>query len=172
MISSVSPGGKADQSGVVHIGDLLLEVNGTPVMELSFPEIMEVIKAAGRPLKMKLKPRPWITEIFKAEQQVIEHVIKPAGGSVKAVSAPSTMRSPKSKFLKFGKMGFSDMVESAVITNKFLDHVDTHAKTLKHRDVQIHKKGLAARKKLEARIARRQGRPVPGSTEVRNHATL
>ena len=170
MISSVAPGGKAEALGTVHIGDLLLEVNGTMVSELQFPEIMDVIKSVGRPLTMKLKPRPWITEIFNAEQQVIEHIVKPVGG-VAAPQAP-WKRSPKSKFLKFGKMGFSDMVESAVLTDKFLAHVDTHAKTAKHRQVQMAKKGIAARKKLEARIARRQGRTVNGGKNTKTHANL
>ena len=170
MISSVAEGGQAEKSGKVHVGDLLVEVNGTNVVELQFPEIMEVIKSVGRPLVMKLKPRPWITEIFKAEQQVIQHVIKPAGGVAAPSKAP--FRSPKSKFLKFGKMGFSDMVESAVLTDRFLSHVDTHAKTAKHRQVNVAKRGIAARKKLEARIARRQGRVVEGEKTVKTHANL
>ena len=172
MISSVAPGGQADMSGKVHVGDLLVEVNGTNVVELQFPEIMDVIKSVGRPLVMKLKPRPWITEIFKAEQQVIQHVIKPAGGMAAPSAAKTPFRSPKSKFLKFGKMGFSDMVESAVLTDKFLSHVDTHAKTAKHRQVNVAKRGIAARKKLEARIARRQGREVEGMKNVKTHANL
>lgn len=173
MISSVAPGGKAEQTGNVHIGDLLLEVNGTNVMDLQFPEIMDVIKSVGRPLTLKLKPRPWITEIFKAEQQVIQHVVKPVGApSSAAGKIPCPKRSPKSKFLKFGKMGFSDMVESAVLTDKFLAHVDVHAKTAKHRQVNVAKRGIAARKKLEARIARRQGRAVSGRNDTKTHANL
>jgi len=42
-----------------------------------FNEIMDTgtIKSVGRPLKFKLKSRPWITEAFNAGQQLIEPVV-------------------------------------------------------------------------------------------------
>ena len=179
MISSVAKGGKADLTGNVHIGDLLLEVNGVPVAEKQFSEIMEQIKLVGRPLTLKLKPRPWITEIFKAEQQVIEHVVKPkfnpnapTSGMQRSPSKSPFMKNPKSKFLKFGKAGFSDMVTSAVLTNKFMDHADTHAKTKRVHEVKQAKRGIAARKKLERRIAQRNGKPMPGEKKKKTHANL
>ena len=176
MISSVAKGGKADMTGNVHVGDLLLEVNGHPVADKQFNEIMDTIKSVGRPMILKLKPRPWITEIFNAEQQVIEHVVKPAYGKGNP-SAPNAKKSPfgknpKSKFLKFGKMGFSDMVSSAVLTDKFSQHAEIHAKTLKVKKIKQQKRAIAARKKLERRIAKRNGTVLPGEKKQKTHAAL
>jgi hypothetical protein len=184
MISSVAKGGKAEATGNVHIGDLLLEVNGTRVSDKQFSEIMDKIKEVGRPLILKLKPRPWITEIFKAEQQVIEHIVKPKASS-RSPSAPTNsvfggsgkggfgkLRNPKSKFLKFGKMGFSDMVSSAVLTEKFTKHAEVHAKTSRVKMIETQKRKIAARKKLERRIATRMGKPLPTDKAKKTHANL
>ena len=179
MISSVAPGGKAESTGNVHVGDLLLEVNGMHVGDKQFSAIMDRIKEVGRPLTLKLKPRPWITEIFKAEQQVIEHVVKPKnsasppvfGGGHKS-GFGGKLRNPKSKFLKFGKMGFSDMVTSAVLTDKFSQHAETHAKTSRVKDIKNEKRAIAARKKLERRIAKRSGKPMVQAKNSKTHANL
>jgi hypothetical protein len=175
MISSVAPGGKAETSGNVHIGDLLMEVNGTHVTTLDFAEIMDEIKKVGRPLTLKLKPRPWITEIFKAEEQLIEHVVKPAHP---ASQAPPKFggfgKTPKSRFLKFGKMGFTDMVKSAQQVDAFMKHADLHAKTSRVHAITTQKRGIAARKKLERRIAKRMGleQQKGGSKAAKTHASL
>ena len=179
MISSVAKGGKAEATGNVHVGDLLLAVNGQRVEEMQFQQIMEVIKSVGRPLTLRLKPRPWITEIFNAEQQVIEHVVKPVKPKLpaeKAMGAASPFAkrgSPKSKFLvKAGFTGFSDMVESAVLTNRFMDRMDVHAKTARVHAVGVQKRSIAARKKLEKRIALRMGKPVDLGKPPKTHANL
>ena len=57
MISSVAKGGQADMTGNVHVGDLLLEVNGNPVADKQFNEVMDTIKSVGRPLIFKLQKR-------------------------------------------------------------------------------------------------------------------
>jgi len=184
MISSVAPGGKAEQTGNVHIGDLLVEVNGTHVAALEFGQIMEEIKKVGRPLTLKLKPRPWITEIFKAEAQVIQHVIKPAynpnAPKARAPSSPMSplakglgLKNPKSRFLKFGKMGFTDMVKSAQQVDAFMKHADMHSKTKRVHEISTEKRKIAARKKLEKRIARRMGIADPsGGKAAKTHASL
>ncbi len=178
MISSVAKGGKAESTGNVHIGDLLVAVNGQRVEEMQFPQIMDVIKSVGRPLTLRLKPRPWITEIFNAEQQVIEHVVKPTKPKLPAsksmgAASPFAKRSPKSKFITAGFTGFSDMVESAVLTNRFMDRMDVHAKTARVHAVGVKKRSIAARKKLERRIAARNGKPIDlGRGEQKTHANL
>jgi hypothetical protein len=177
MISSITKGGRAEATGNVHVGDLLLEVNGMPVTEKTFQEIMERIKEVGRPLTLKLKPRPWITEIFNAEKQLIQHVVKssntyssskPSGGS----NQKGLAGTPKSKFLKFGKMGFSDMVTSAVLTQKFTEHAEIHAKTKRVMNIKVEKRGIAARKKLEKRIAIRMGQEITTGKSTKTHATI
>ena len=61
MISSVAEGGQAEKSGKVHVGDLLVEVNeqcGAAVSK-SWRSSSQLAVTC-----LKLKPRPWITEIF------------------------------------------------------------------------------------------------------------
>lgn len=44
MISELIKGGPAEESGKIQINDLLVEINGTPIAQLSFEEVLDLLK--------------------------------------------------------------------------------------------------------------------------------
>ena len=51
-IHSVSPDGPVGQTGKVHPGDFLIEVNGVNVLEMTHPEVVKLIQTLPRNIRL------------------------------------------------------------------------------------------------------------------------
>ncbi len=64
-VSDLIKGGSAARSGMVHVGDFLVEIDGTPITGTNYQEVLDLLKAGGRKqVVLGLKRIEGSTELF------------------------------------------------------------------------------------------------------------